>query len=117
MVSSVHAGKMLPLDFWRGMRPAEQAASPTKSVCCQVEERLVSVRREDSERAEELGNQVRSFPRLRMAVSAVSAAVRGSSGTESLHLLLKKHTFVGARCLRISMCNKKIIYSNHNNHG
>lgn len=28
----------------------------------------------------------------------------------------RKHDFVGARCLRVLVCNKKIIYSNHNNH-
>lgn len=88
---------MLPLDFQQEMHPAEQATSPMKSVRCQAEERLVSVRREDSERAEELWNQVRSFPRLQMAVSAVSAAARGSLGTESLQLLLKDTWF--GRCL------------------
>jgi len=72
------------------MHLAEKAISPAKSVCCQAEERLVSVKNEDSERAEELGKQVRSFLHLRMAVSVVSAAVRGSLGTESLHLLLKE---------------------------
>ncbi|GAB0207174.1 hypothetical protein GRJ2_003183000 [Grus japonensis] len=39
------------------MHLAEQDMSPTKPVCCQAEERLVSVRCEDSERAKELGNQ------------------------------------------------------------
>lgn len=81
---------MLPLDFWQGMHRAEQAMSPTKSVRCQAEERLVSVRHGDSERAEELENQVHCFPSLQMAVSAVFSAVRGCSGTESLHLLLKE---------------------------
>lgn len=88
--------KRLPLDFWQGMHWAAQAMSPTKSVCCQAEERLVSVRHGDNETAKELENQVCCFPSLQMAVSAVFSAVRGCSGTESLHLLLKETWF--CRC-------------------
>lgn len=116
LVGAVCVCKILSLDFWWGMHPAEEATSPMKSVCCQAEERLVSVRHEDSERAEELENQVRCFPSLQMAVSAVFSAVWGCSGTESLHLLLKETWFCRCSVPEDSMCNKKIIYSNHNNH-
>lgn len=88
--------KRLPLDFCQGMHWTEQAMSPTKSVCCQAEERLVSVRHGDSERAEELENQVHCFLILQMAVSSVFSAVQGCSGTESLYLLLKETWF--CRC-------------------